>query len=122
MSHGRPPKTILHLDLPILSLNKLLRQHWQIRRRHIAKWGWAIKTGFIGSPPPAQGRMKVRITSYRARFLDHDNLVGGAKPLVDAMCRQGLIKDDSPAWVEIDYQQIKVGRGEQKTVVVLEAA
>lgn len=115
-------KVVMRLDFPIRSLNQLLRQHWATRRKHLEDWEWAIKAAFNGLPPRAKGRMRVRITSYRTKFLDKDNLIGGAKPLVDALRNQGLIKDDSPQHVEIEYHQIKVRGDHAKTVVELEAA
>lgn len=112
---------ILRLDFSVRSLNVLLRWHWQTRREHLDQWEWLIKAEFRGLPPRAQGPMKVHITSFRTKLLDKDNLVGGCKPILDALRNQGLIKDDSPEWVEVDYQQVKVNGGSQtKTVIQLE--
>jgi Holliday junction resolvase RusA-like endonuclease len=47
------------------------------------------------------------VRRYRsARYeLDHDNLVGGCKPLVDALVKVGLIADDRPGLVTVTYEQ-----------------
>lgn len=34
-----------------------------------------------------------------------DNLVGGCKPLVDALVRCGLAWDDAPRWLDVAYRQ-----------------
>lgn len=57
---------------------------------------------------PAEGPRLVRIVRrYRsARYeLDHDNLVGGCKPLVDALVKVGLLADDRPGLVTVTYEQ-----------------
>ena len=57
---------------------------------------------------PATGPRLVRIVRrYRsARYeLDHDNLVGGCKPLVDALVKVGLIADDRREFVAVTYEQ-----------------
>ena len=45
----------------------------------------------------AKGHRRVKITRRGSRTLDHDNLVGGCKPLVDALVKVGLIENDTPA-------------------------
>lgn len=57
---------------------------------------------------PATEPRRVRIVRrYRsARYeLDHDNLVGGCKPLVDALVKVGLIADDRREFVAVTYEQ-----------------
>lgn len=66
---------------------------------------------------------RVVITRYwakRQRAFDHANLVGGAKPLVDAMVRVGLLVDDSPEWFEGYYRQARDPDGRGWTVIVIE--
>ena len=43
--------------------------------------------------------------SFRKELLDYDNLVGGAKLLVDALVDQKLLFDDSPKYADITYFQ-----------------
>jgi hypothetical protein len=47
----------------------------------------------------------VRLYSGREREFDYANLVGGMKPVVDAMKNVGLIVDDSTRWIEDHYRQ-----------------
>lgn len=45
------------------------------------------------------------IPTGRATY-DLANMIGGLKPVVDAMQDVGLLKNDSPAWFEGHYRQV----------------
>lgn len=60
----------------------------------------------------------IKIISYRKRLLDYGNLVGGAKPIPDALVALGWLWDDSPEWSEVVYEQVKVKNGERTEVVI----
>lgn len=65
-------------------------------------------------------RFLVRVTSYRVRLLDEDNLC--SKYVVDCCRYSGLIPGDSPATTQIATGQKKVGsKSEERTEVVIEA-
>lgn len=55
---------------------------------------------------PEQKRIVV-FRSFRKRLLDHDNLVGGCKYLLDTLEKIGLIYKDSPRYIEVSYFQQK---------------
>ena len=112
----------LNLKNPIQSLNHFQGHHWTKKDNETKKWEKAIWAKCQGRPFKAKGKMKVRITSLRTRLLDHDNLIGGAKSLVDAMKRLEMIVDDSPEFVEVEYAQQKVGANQSQTVIELEVA
>lgn len=66
-------------------------------------------------------RFKVRITSFRCRLLDIDNLAGGSKFIIDALRYQGFIRDDSPDQIELSFAQIKVPkRTLEETVITIQ--
>lgn len=120
------------LEIPTAppSRNQLDKMHWAARarlatvfKREVAqfspsmmravvletrgKYGRAKSLGFV-LKNRAKGHRFVRIVRrYRsARYeLDHDNLVGGCKPLVDALVKVGLIEDDTPGLVTVTYEQ-----------------
>lgn len=50
-------------------------------------------------------KTQLTITRHSAGELDYGNLVGGCKPLLDALVREGLIFDDSPTWLDDAYAQ-----------------
>jgi hypothetical protein len=54
-----------------------------------------------------QERRLVRVTSFRARTTDDDNIYH--KDLLDALTESGAIVDDSKAWIELERHQVKVG-------------
>lgn len=73
--------------------------------------------------PEAEAKRRVTITrcySGNQKLRDHGNLVGGLKPVVDALVLSGTIKDDSPHWVEIYYHQRRVERHERCTLFTVE--
>ena len=54
---------------------------------------------------PRQVRSRIRITSFRVRSTDDDNIQLGAKPLVDALVDAGIIPSDSKIWAKIEYEE-----------------
>lgn len=95
---------------PIHSGNVILRSHWAKRAKILEAYEWMIiaalaDTGKRILDKPPQQKMKVRITSYRARFLDPDRLYAGATLLVDALRKTRLIKNDSPHWIDLKIGQ-----------------
>ena len=62
-------------------------------------------------------RRRVVITRYGPQLLDYDNLVGGAKPLIDALCNSGAIWDDDPKHLDVTVKQEKSSRREARTEV-----
>ena len=48
------------------------------------------------------------ILSLRRRKLDHDNLVGGCKQLIDALCDEGFVWDDCTNYLtSLQVEQVK---------------
>lgn len=94
------------ISTAVPSLNVLLRMHWAKRRRLCDDAQREIMAQH-GLPLPARRRVAraVRIMSYRRRLLDKDNLIGGTKPIVDALKSCGFIWDDSPEWIELYVDQ-----------------
>jgi len=107
------------IDLPIISGNKLLRMHWAKRAKIQKDYYSAIYVVIpIYLHPPKQRKRKVIITSYRKRLLDKDNLYAGAKLLVDALKKAGLIWDDSPKWINLEVKQAVDGKNPRTEVVI----
>ncbi len=71
-----------------------------------------LVNGFARAIPTASGPRKVRITRLIDRGgkqFDYDNLVSGAKPLLDVLVTMGIILGDGPGQVEVEYIQEKHG-------------
>jgi hypothetical protein len=63
----------------------------------------------------------VRITSFRARLLDDDNVCGKFHTDAIRYCRAGILPDDAPGCCEIITSQIKVAtKAEERTRIVIE--
>jgi len=68
--------------------------------------------------PQARGaaRYLVRVTSFRVRLLDEDNLV--VKWFVDALRYAGVLPSDAPDRAHIEFAHVKVAhRHQEKTVI-----
>jgi hypothetical protein len=88
--------------------------HWTAYHRYNKKWRSALALRLGRSPDVVTTPMDITITSYRSRLLDKGNLVGGCKPIPDALKALGWIKDDSPEWVDIHYDQIKTKKNQTR--------
>jgi len=112
------------------SNNVLLRTHWRQKGRDQKIWDQLVRAA-CGRRPDATTKQHVTITRYSPPSatgwipLDYDNLVGGAKPLVDALTHAGVIVGDKPEWVKVEYGQAKHyysgGRGAGMLVEIWEA-
>jgi Holliday junction resolvase RusA-like endonuclease len=100
------------------SLNRLMRLHWAARRRLLKKWEWImyVETYRVRGPTAVkfEGKLSVRITRRSRKTLDHDNLYGSAKLILDAMTSVGLLLDDDPAHIELICEQ---ERGTPQTTI-----
>lgn len=75
-------------------------------------WNGALGQGQIQNLN--SGKVLVRLTSYRARLLDEDNLC--EKYHIDCCRYAGLIRQDSPGAAKIEVRQEKVAKGEPEFV------
>jgi len=96
------------------SLNVTLKEHWSNKTRRRNKFQVQIGQQLILNYKStarlrAMDKLKREVTihSQRMRTLDQDNLTGGAKSLIDALKKLGLIVDDTPTWVDVTYTQDK---------------
>lgn len=73
------------------------------------------------SHPKSIPRRVVRITSYRRRLLDFDNLAGGCKYFLDCCKYAQLIPDDRPEDIILEVSQVKVRtKTEERTEITIE--
>ena len=113
-AQGRGMKIVI--DLPIISGNKLLRMHWTKRAKIRDDYYMAIIEQIEYPMMAKEIKAKVIILSRRSRLLDKDNLYAGAKPLVDALKKSGLIWDDSPRWINLKVRQV-IDAGNPRTEI-----
>ena len=68
------------------------------------------------------GKCRVVYCIYRAKVLDDENVGGGTKPITDALVELGILKDDSPEWLELTHFQIPTKlAGMRRTEIVIES-
>lgn len=72
-------------------------------------WSWLVRAARLEHKiTPARGLRRMTLTRVYAngqRVIDTDNWAGGSKGLVDAIVREGIIRDDGPAWLELHHDQ-----------------
>lgn len=151
MSKGQIDPRNLRLRIPreLVSPNKWNGHHWRIKHRISQDWENAIVSavcdvfvstnGGIDFPNALMaacgprkvlgydaGRVRVSVTrevpSGRNFIRDDDNLRFCVKPLLDALKRQGYIRNDSRKWIELMTPEQKVSAdGKHWTEIAIEA-
>jgi Holliday junction resolvase RusA-like endonuclease len=95
------------------SRNKAMKRAFAVMgakyRKQRGEWTLLVRNAMqLKAVPKATQPRRVtiiRLYSGREREWDYGNLVGGCKPVLDAMKAAGLIVDDSPKWSEQIYKQ-----------------
>jgi hypothetical protein len=104
------------------SLNEYERMHFIKRHKLSRVFEREVFYALASSGPwplrPATKKRRLFIDVHRHRLLDYDRLVGGCVPLVDGIKHLGLIVDDRPKWLDSEYRQTLVKKGEDPYVVI----
>lgn len=110
-------------EIPFLpkSLNQALRSHWS---------SYAKESNLVGQLIQSRLEIKdlldmkikkvaVKIERHSSGSLDRDNKFFTAKHVLDNLVKLGVIENDTEEnIVELEVNQIKIKRGEQKKLVV----
>lgn len=83
-------------NLPPL-LNVWQRMHWGKRMKINEEWVWLIKEQALKIRPK---RAKITFTRVSVRMADYDGIGGSFKPVGDALVKCGVLKDDSPLYID----------------------
>jgi Holliday junction resolvase RusA-like endonuclease len=74
-------------------------------------WQWEFRSfRLLRKIPRATGKRRLTLTRFydgRQREMDVDNLSTGAKLVVDALVREGLLVDDRREFAEVHYKQAR---------------
>lgn len=103
-----------YIDNPITSLNRHVvnTAAGHAYRKERTTWAWHLEIQKRRLHiPDATSQRRVVIERYwgsRYRPLDYDNLVGGCKPLLDAMVTAKLLTSDDVAGVIAHYLQVDI--------------
>lgn len=120
-----PTVQTVKLDIPkrTPSLNDFGgRNHWTKYHRLKNSWADHIQVAKIDARcwgRPEYERVRLVIERHAAiPIKDDDNLYGGLKPVLDALVRVGLLKDDSrDVIVTQEILQIRSPRKDERTIV-----
>ena len=93
---------VIKLPIQVQSRNYIDKLHWS--KKSTLRQGYQL---LIRNQMTLNKLIKVEsgavcslaIVCYRKRLLDYDNLVGGCKQLIDALCHEGFIFDDAPKYL-----------------------
>lgn len=98
------------------SLNVTMAEHWSKKTKRRNNYqNWIISVTRNRHPGP----VRFELYGHRLRLLDRDNFIGGAKSLVDALKRCGVIVDDTEQIItQPHYEQVKVMKKEQVMTVI----
>lgn len=81
---------------------------WRYAKERDA-WSWLVRAARLEHKiTPACGLRRMTLTRVYAsgqRAIDVDNLSGGMKSLVDAIVREGIVRNDNPTWLELHHDQ-----------------
>jgi len=92
-----------------VSLNVWQRAHWAKRKEINETWFYEVKVFLANNRIEInpETRKEVHIRSYRKKLCDIDNFIGGLKPVIDALVKNKVLKDDSPEWMVLEVFQEK---------------
>ncbi len=111
------PARLIIIKRRVPSQNRSQYRHWSAYARERDAWFLLIRSQLPPLAQPVAEPVRIALRSYRTRLVDFANLVGGAKPIPDALQRLGWIKDDSPRWFFCDYHQFQVPKADERTEI-----
>lgn len=104
------------------SANRYAYAHWRVRHADKKRWALLLASeARLLKIPPATGPRRLTIERHGRRRLDPDNLIGGAKGMIDELRRLNLLLDDDDDSVTLMARNVKLEKGEEPfTVLYLE--
>lgn len=111
----------LSIPEPTPSLNEHKWKHWSHHKKLRRHWSTLvmvakIQAGGINGHHPQHAH--VAVTRFGKRSLDHDNFVGGCKPLFDGLKDHGLILDDDAKHMTLIAIQKPIIKGDEPCTLV----
>lgn len=105
---------------PIVSQNLYKSKSWWVYAKEAKAWRELmaeVATPLIGVQFSYSRWSLVRHYVKPQRRFDYGNLVGGTKPIPDALVKCGIIKDDAEKYFKCEYDQVEATRN--RTVLTL---
>lgn len=92
----------LEINDKIHSRNAVDKWHWSKKQRIKHQYQFQIRHIMNeNNIKPTSEKCKLKIIVYLKRKYDIDNVWGGIKGLLDALCIERFIHDDSAKWLDI---------------------
>ena len=115
---------ILRIEKASPSQNEFAFSHWRKAKASKDAWKLLIRgaAGFLDIPG-ARGKRRLTIERHAKGTLDEQNLIGGAKGIIDDLVQLGLLVDDKPACLELGkpvQARLKPGERRPYTLLILE--
>jgi hypothetical protein len=105
------------LTMP-LTLNQVMGKHWRSRHSNFEKIKKEI-AGKLVIPAKPLKKAAILIHRYSPGTLDRDNAFFTAKPVLDALVREGVLIDDGLDMVKrLTVEQVRVKRGAPRKLLV----
>lgn len=96
------------------------RMHWRTRNANTIAVRKQVQTALDGAPigkPIERARVTLYLRYTSTHVCDIDNAYTKAKPVLDALIRSGLLRDDAPKHMELQVVQEKSASRHVKIVV-----
>ena len=105
------------IDHKVFSRNAIDKMHWAEKGRLKGQYRILIRNQMrLNKIKATEDKCVIKIECYVKRLMDTDNMWGGLKQFIDALCTENFIFDDSTTWLNIkEIRQIKAK--ESKIVV-----
>lgn len=115
MNHPQPVGKLIVIHRRVPSQNQSQYRHWSHYAKERDAWFLLIRAQLPPRATPPDHPVRIVLRSLRTRLVDYANLVGGAKPIPDALIRLNWLRDDSPRWFHCDYHQSVVPKEQERT-------
>ncbi len=102
--------------------NKYAYAHWRVRHSDKKRWAKLLMVeAATRQIPAATGPRVLTLERHGRRRLDPDNMIGGAKGIIDELRKLKLLLNDDDKSVQIMARNVKLVKGETPyTVIILE--
>lgn len=99
--------------------NKYAYSHWRVRHGDKKRWAQLLSVEAATKRiPEATGPRVLTIERHGKRRLDPDNLIGGAKGMIDELRRLGLLLDDDDTSLQLVARNVKLLKGEKPYTIL----
>lgn len=116
-------KATIKIPFTIFSRNKIDKMHWAQKSKLKKAYQMFIRVSMKNLKIPSsqeKDKFKLTIISKRIRKCDFDNLVGGAKQLIDALSTERFIWDDAPDYLDLNISQEKCEKRQELVIITRE--